>query len=170
VSEHAIIERSMTSHNALQLIGQTFGQLTVVESAGKTSSGNIRWQCQCSCGTVKVIAGTALRSGDVRSCGCLRDSKVRLLNRTHGLSGTRTYRSWEAMWARCTQLSHIEFPRYGAKGISVCSHWEKFENFLTDMGLRPDGMTLDRFPNAKGNYEPGNCRWATAKEQMWSRQ
>jgi hypothetical protein len=83
--------------------------------------------------------------------------------------GTRpaspTYSSWQAMKARTSNPKLKAAPRYIGKGITVCERWKKFENFLADMGERPPGTTLDRFPNNRGNYEPGNCRWATISEQ-----
>lgn len=78
---------------------------------------------------------------------------------------SKTYLSWMAMKQRCLNPHAEKFPAYGGRGITICGRWMKFENFLADMGERPDGKTLDRFPNPKGDYEPGNCRWATAKEQ-----
>lgn len=77
-----------------------------------------------------------------------------------------TYSSWHAMMQRCTKPNSISWKRYGGRGIKVCKRWrDSFENFLADMGERPAGKTLDRFPNNDGNYEPGNCRWGTAHEQ-----
>ena len=88
---------------------------------------------------------------------------------THGHTrlgkGTKTYRSWVAMLTRCTNKNHVAFNRYGGSGISVCDRWKDFKNFLSDMGERPTAKTLDRYPNNRGNYEPGNYRWATNKEQ-----
>lgn len=83
---------------------------------------------------------------------------------THGMSYTPTWNSWAAMRDRCLKKSHMHYGRYGGAGITICERWDKFQNFLADMGERPDGMSLDRIDSA-GNYEPGNCRWATAKEQ-----
>lgn len=81
-----------------------------------------------------------------------------------------TYSSWASMRARRENSKHTHFDRYGGRGIKVCERWVKFENFLTDMGERPSlKYSIDRFPNNDGNYEPGNCRWATRQEQMWSR-
>lgn len=85
---------------------------------------------------------------------------------THGMYGTPTYRSWRAMKSRCLCPSNIGFKKYGGAGIKVCKRWMKFENFFADMGYRPKGKTIDRFPNRKGNYRPGNCRWATPLEQQ----
>ena len=76
-----------------------------------------------------------------------------------------TYLSWKAMRRRCREAGHHKFPSYGEVGVTFCERWERFENFLADMGERPAGKTLDRWPDPWGNYEPGNCRWATPKEQ-----
>jgi hypothetical protein len=73
------------------------------------------------------------------------------------------------MHERCRDPKHPAFHRYGGRGIAVCERWWKFENFLADLGERPEGKTLDRFPNNGGNYEPGNCRWATVYEQQSNR-
>lgn len=83
---------------------------------------------------------------------------------THGMTKTPTYQSWQAMLKRCTNPNHIFYKYYGGIGIKVCERWRKFENFLADMGERPADRSLDRINN-DGNYEPGNCRWATRKEQ-----
>jgi hypothetical protein len=81
------------------------------------------------------------------------------------MRGTRTYISWIAMKRRCEEPTDKDYPRYGAKGIRVCGKWLSFEGFFADMGVRPPGTSIDRYPDRGGSYEPGNCRWATPSEQ-----
>jgi len=88
--------------------------------------------------------------------------------RTHNLSKSRTYKSWQGMWQRCTNPKHHKFAAYGRFGITVCDRWKSFENFLADMGERPAGMTLDRI-DGSGHYEPDNCRWADIYTQNRNR-
>ena len=82
-----------------------------------------------------------------------------------GEKDTPTYRSWCAMRTRCNSIGRDNSDRYKDRGVAYCDRWDSFENFLADMGIRPTGTTLDRWPNLSGNYEPGNCRWATPREQ-----
>jgi hypothetical protein len=80
-----------------------------------------------------------------------------------------TKTAFRAMWQRCTNPAKSNYKYYGGRGITVCERWRVFENFVADVGLRPHGLTIDRFPNKNGNYEPGNVRWATHSEQMRNR-
>jgi hypothetical protein len=117
------------------------------------------------------VRGYHLRGGRVKSCGCLRKEKVVENGRTnpsnlqHGMCGSPTYISWENMRQRCDNPNATGWERWGGRGITLCERWDSFENFLADMGERPEGTTLDRIDN-DGNYEPGNCKWSTSKEQQ----
>jgi hypothetical protein len=156
--------------------GQRFGQL-VAESLAPKRGRRTFWKCHCDCGeTVEVVADN-LVSGHTTSCGCAhRDmlvsrNKTLLAKHGHVFGGkpSRTYSSWRAMLTRCTVATSVGFDNYGGRGIRVCERWHKFEDFLADMGERPAGKTLDRYPDQNGNYEPVNCRWATPVEQAQNR-
>lgn len=142
-------------------------QVRIALSSGREVIG---WECACDCGKVTTVHASHLRSGRTRSCGCLWAEEVpgRV---THGATKTRELWAWDAMLRRCYNPNVVNFKYYGERGIRVCDRWRYGENglsgyscFLCDMGLRPDGMTLDRI-NVDGDYLPENCRWATAKLQ-----
>jgi hypothetical protein len=148
-------------HGFKDIAGSRFGALVAIECNGHGKHKEIVWKCKCDCGNIRIVSGTALRLGRASSCGCLtRAHKMR-----HGHRNTITYASWIAMKARCNRPSHMHYSSYGGRGIVICERWLQFENFLADMGPRPSRKhSLDRIDN-DGNYEPGNCRWATAYEQ-----
>src|SRR5215207_4952752 len=145
----------------IDLTGKTYGKLTVLKYNGHNFHRAIMWLCQCSCGNIKSVIGSELKRGRVRSCGCL----FRYNNLTHGRSYTYEYQCWADMLQRCNNKNSNNYKYYGARGITVCERWRKFENFYADMGERPnDNYSLDRINN-DGNYEPNNCRWTTTDIQ-----
>ena len=154
---------------ANDLSGRRFGRLLVQRQAGQDDRGNYRWLALCDCGKSITPRGYSLTGGNTKSCGCLARevSRKNALNLAkHGMSHTAIFRLWTGMMARCYSPSAANYASYGARGISVCERWRSFENFYADMGEPPAGKSLDRFPDTHGDYEPGNCRWATAIEQQ----
>ena len=144
------------------LEGQVFGRLTVVEDLGNVE-GYRAYRCTCSCGSETVVAAhRLLHEKGPRSCGCLQREAVT----KHGMEGTRVYKIWQGMKSRCYNRNHVSFKHYGGRGIAICERWlNDFAIFYADVGEPPsDRHTLDR-RDANGNYEPGNCRWATYIEQ-----
>lgn len=146
--------------------GMKFGRLTTLRMSGRNSSGNMEWDCLCECGTETTVVGSKLINSHTRSCGCLSVEKTITRSSTHHQFGSEEYSIWGKMIQRCRNPKSTSFKDYGGRGIRVCERWEKFENFLADIGKRPSpNHSLDRFPNQNGNYEPGNVRWATDLEQ-----
>lgn len=148
---------------AIDLTGQIYGRLEVKELV---SRGKKRiWKCVCSCGNNLALATERLRSGNTKSCGCLKRDRTIERNYRHGLTKTSEYNSWQSMKQRCLNPNNGDYRHYGGRGIEVCERWSDFKNFLEDMGRKPNAhSTIERIDNAKG-YEPSNCIWSTQKAQ-----
>jgi hypothetical protein len=157
--------------------GTRFGRLVVQARTEKkrASSHEAWWLCLCDCGGTKSVSSSGLKRGTVQSCGCLQAESNRIkaaANVRHGYAKQsaaphirHTHRAWIALRQRCINPRTPAFGHYGGRGIDVCERWlQSFENFLADMGTRPDGLTLERLDNNKG-YGPDNCKWGTRKEQ-----
>jgi len=149
----------------LKLEGQRFGKWTVVSYSHKNERGVHYWNCVCDCGTKRAVTAGALSFGSSKSCGCGQlESATK-----HGMWGTPTWQSWEAMKKRCLNPKAVNYNDYGGRGLSICQEWvESFEAFLRDMGERPEGKTLDRIKNSEG-YSKDNCQWSDIKTQQKNR-
>jgi hypothetical protein len=163
------------------LTGRRFGRLTAQWPAGIKGKKTI-WLTLCKCGVLALVSQSNLVTGHARSCTCWRRERSIIGNRTHGncrrlVPPSPEYQIYKGMLQRCTNPNGKAWKHYGGRGIKVCRRWSGprgFQNFLTDMGRRPGGkgksgrafLSLDRYPDPDGNYEPGNVRWATAKQQQ----
>lgn len=152
---------------AIEMIGKTFNSLTIIGKAATPASRNESyWNCRCECGKETIGAGTAIRSGHKKSCGCLLTKKGNENRIKHGYAKTSEYQTWRNMRSRCKNPKTINYKYYGARGIEVCKRWmDSFENFLADMGNKPSAAhSIERRDN-DGNYEPDNCDWILMAEQ-----
>lgn len=143
---------------AVDRVGQRFGKLTVIESAGRNTLKKVLWKCKCDCGKESIVVAGSLVTGNTTSCGCV------IPNFKHGGWKKSSYNTWRAMIRRCTNPLDKDYKRYGAVGITVCPEWMDYTTFAADMGEPEGSQTLDRIDPYKG-YNKGNCRWASVTVQ-----
>jgi len=152
------------------LTGQRFGRLLVLQFDKTDKHYKAYWLCKCDCGNVKSIASRGLLSGRIVSCGCYKRELVIQRSTKHGFADSPIYIVWRNMKERCYNKNNDSYELYGAVGVTVYQNWindflswydyvSKLENF------GKEGYSIDRYPNKRGNYEPGNVRWATDEEQ-----
>lgn len=155
----------------IDLTGQRFGRLTVLEIDCMPHKGHSRWICVCDCGEYVSVPSDCLRLGKSKSCGCLYRETIRTAGQKHGLRHTRLYQTWRSMKDRCYNPNNKWYKDYGGRGIYVCEEWRNdvkaFYDWAIANGYRDD-LTIDRI-NVDGNYEPSNCRWADKKTQSNNR-
>jgi hypothetical protein len=149
------------------LSGMKFGRWKIKSFHSKDKWGNHLWMAECACGTESIVRGKDAIRGATISCGCYLSEVSKRTFTTHGLTRSTEYNSWRAMKARCHDPKSVQFKDYGGRGITIQGPWvNSFEEFLSYMGPKPsNNHSIDRYPDKNGNYEPGNVRWATAKEQ-----
>ena len=155
----------------IDITGQRFGRLTALRPVRMSKRGRI-WEVRCDCGQIREKLLTRLRTGDIRSCGCLRNEMSaetgrRVLTK-HGLARSRAYKCWQMMMQRCYNPNDHNYKYYGARGITVHPDWHDPITFCQDMGQPPPKLSIER-RNNDGDYERNNCYWATAKEQANNR-
>lgn len=143
----------------IDITGKRFELLVVIKRLGSDTKGKATWLCRCDCGEQLICVGANLRSGNTNSCGCLRLEHGHTTDRHQ----SKTYGAWAGMIKRCINPNNAEYHNYGGRGIKVCNRWQKFTNFLEDMGEAPEEHQIDRIDNNKG-YHKENCRWATPKQ------
>jgi hypothetical protein len=158
-------------------INNVYSRLTVIEEGHIGTNRKKYWKCLCSCGNTTTVRGDHLRSGKITSCGCYNSEAASVRLTTHGCSAgnsvademqKRTYKIWANMVGRCTRSSHEHYKNYGGRGIKVCQDWLDFSNFLSAMGLCPEGYSIERI-KVDGDYEPANCKWIPREHQAQNR-
>jgi hypothetical protein len=149
-------------------VGGKYGKLTVLKECKQKKWGQVVWDCLCECGRNRIATSYNLKRGITTSCGCVEVDRIANLNKTHGLSQHPIYKTWQQMKKRCYSEKYEHFEHYGGKGVIVCAEWINDFSAFYNWSMNNDwqkGLTIDRYPNKNGNYEPSNCRWANWFQQ-----
>lgn len=154
--------------DASKRIGQRFGKLVIVRRVESKWKNSIRWECLCDCGRIIWRYSGSLYSGVTTHCGCNHKNKINSTKHGQRILLSRTYNSWRNLRSRCNYPKDKAYRWYGAKGISYDPRWDDYLIFVSDMGERPEGRTLDRI-DSDGDYCKENCKWSTPKEQAANR-
>ena len=163
--------------NFIDLTGQTFGKLTVLEYVGLSKGSRTSWLCQCDCGNTTITIAHSLRRGNTKSCGCVKKEKIRNMTTKHSMANTRFYKIWTGMKTRCSNKNTINYKDYGGRGITICEEWLDFNNFKDDMyedylkhveEFGEKQTTLDRI-DVNSSYCIENCKWSDYTEQANNR-
>lgn len=157
----------------MDLTGQRFGSLTVIERMPNNNSNKVVWRCKCDCGNETTVIGSRLYTGKTKSCGCLTRKKTIERSTKHGFCHTNLYKTWLSMRNRCNNHNNKSYGYYGGRGIKVCDEWNRSDGGRTfcEWALSngyTEGLTLDRI-DVNGDYSPENCRWVTMKSQCFNR-
>ena len=154
----------------IDLTGKKYGRLTVIEPAD-TKNGRLRWKCKCDCGNERIVHGSALKSGNTKSCGCYKTEKAKKLYSSVRQKDRKLYAVWNGIKQRCRNPNNLSYHNYGGRGIDICDEWansyEAFYYWAIGNGYR-HGLEIDR-KDYDGNYEPSNCRWVDDKAQSNNR-
>lgn len=153
----------------IDITGKKYNMLTVIKRLESTKEGVTRWLCKCDCGNTTIVRGCNLKSGAVKSCGCL--SKITKPTLTHGMSKSRIYSIYCGIKSRCKNKNGKAYRNYGERKISICKEWDEdflcFYKWAIENGYN-DNLTIERI-DVDGNYEPKNCKWIKMKEQYYNK-
>lgn len=163
----AIASDTRLPHRVKDIRGRVFTRLTAVSYSHQNKFHVSVWNCMCVCGKTIQVPGPALVNGHTRSCGCLYQDTRKSSATTHGGCYEPEYYCWKGMMKRCYDKDHVSYLSYGGSGVTVQASWHDYRQFQKDIGHRPSSEhSIDRFPNRTSNYEAGNVRWASRKEQQ----